>query len=112
MYGNGEGVPEDDVEAVRWYRLAAEQGHASAELNLGLSYEYGTGVPQDYVQAYMWYDISAARMTGEERDNTVKLRDRIEGQMTPSQISDAQRLAREWETKYLQEPPSLHPELF
>jgi TPR repeat protein len=26
MYANGDGVPEDDAEAVRWYRLAAEQG--------------------------------------------------------------------------------------
>ena len=26
MYANGEGVPEDDAEAVRWYRLAAEDG--------------------------------------------------------------------------------------
>ena len=28
MYANGYGVPEDDAEAVRWYRLAADQGHA------------------------------------------------------------------------------------
>ena len=32
MYANGEGVPEDDAEAVRWYRLAAEQGYAAAQL--------------------------------------------------------------------------------
>ena len=31
MYANGEGVPEDDAEAVRWYRLAAEQGNANAQ---------------------------------------------------------------------------------
>ena len=30
MYDTGAGVPEDDTEAVRWYRLAADQGHASA----------------------------------------------------------------------------------
>ena len=28
MYANGEGVPQNDVEAVKWYRLAAEQGGA------------------------------------------------------------------------------------
>ena len=34
MYANGgEGVPEDDAEAVRWYRLAAEQGYAAAQLS-------------------------------------------------------------------------------
>ena len=34
-YGNGEGVPQDDAEAVAWFRLAAEQGHADAQNNLG-----------------------------------------------------------------------------
>ena len=33
MYANGEGVPENDAEAVRWYRLAAEQGHYQAPYN-------------------------------------------------------------------------------
>ena len=28
MYDLGEGVPEDDAEAVKWYRKAAEQGNA------------------------------------------------------------------------------------
>ena len=32
-----EGVPEDDKEAVKWYRLAAEQGHAKAQFNLHFS---------------------------------------------------------------------------
>jgi TPR repeat protein len=35
MYGNGRGVPEDDAEAIKWYRLAAEQGYARAQFNLG-----------------------------------------------------------------------------
>ena len=35
MYATGLGVPEDDVEAVRWYRLAAEQGYANAQISLG-----------------------------------------------------------------------------
>ena len=30
-YGAGQSVPEDDAEAVRWYRLAAEQGNAGAQ---------------------------------------------------------------------------------
>ena len=38
MYAAGEGVPQDFVEAVRWYRLAAEQGHAWAQYNLGVRY--------------------------------------------------------------------------
>ena len=44
MYANGEGVPEDDAEAVRWYRLAADQGDADAQYNLGVMYANGEGV--------------------------------------------------------------------
>ena len=39
MYDNGEGVPENDRQAVFWYRKAAEQGNARAQFNLGLMYE-------------------------------------------------------------------------
>ena len=47
MYATGQGVPEDDTEAVRWFRLAAEQGHAHAQLVLGFNYDYGLGVPEE-----------------------------------------------------------------
>ena len=36
MYDNGEGVPEDDATAVKWFTKAAEQGHAKAQYNLAL----------------------------------------------------------------------------
>jgi uncharacterized protein len=35
MYDGGEGVPEDDVEAVKWYRLAADQGYADDTVKTG-----------------------------------------------------------------------------
>jgi len=31
MYDKGKGVPQDDAEAVKWYRKAADQGHADAQ---------------------------------------------------------------------------------
>ena len=51
MYATGEGVPQDEAEAVRWYRLAAEQGIATAQTNLGPMYDIGEGVPQDEAEA-------------------------------------------------------------
>ena len=36
MYARGDGVPEDDAEAVKWLRLAAEQGHADAQFSLDI----------------------------------------------------------------------------
>ncbi len=47
MYDNGEGVPENDAEAVKWYRKAADQGDAMAQLYLGSMYDNGEGVPEN-----------------------------------------------------------------
>ena len=47
VYANGEDVPQDDAEAVRWFRKAADQGDADGKVNLGCMYQEGRGVPQD-----------------------------------------------------------------
>ena len=50
-YINGRGVEKDDVEAVRWWTLAAEQGNLSAQLTLAVRYDNGEGVVQDQAEA-------------------------------------------------------------
>ena len=35
-FENGEGVPQDYNEAIRWYRLAADQGHGKAQEKLNM----------------------------------------------------------------------------
>jgi TPR repeat protein len=59
MYVFGQGVVEDDKEAVRWYRLAADQGHAKAQANLGYMYDFGQGVVEDDKEAVRWYRLAA-----------------------------------------------------
>ena len=98
MYENGEGVPQDDQEALKWYRKAAEHRHAAAQNNLGISYEYGMGVPRDYVQAHKWYNLAASRTTDEAKDYRLH-RDELAKEMTASQVTEAQQLAREWRPK-------------
>ena len=46
-------------EAVRWYRLAAEQGLASGQKNLGTMYEFGRGVQRSLTEAVRWYRLAA-----------------------------------------------------
>ncbi len=83
-----------------WYRKAAEQGYAKAQFNLGNMYITGLGVPLDYAQAHMWYDLAASRFPpGEDHDDAVENRDTVAKGMTPAQISEAQKLAREWKPK-------------
>ena len=59
LYVSGTGVPQDDLEAVRWYRLAADQGHTAAQHNLGLRYDLGSGVDEDDEEAGRWYRLAA-----------------------------------------------------
>jgi TPR repeat protein len=59
MYANGRGVPEDDQQAVAWYRKAAEHGLPDAQYSLGLAYEAGRGVPQDLTLAMAWFRKAA-----------------------------------------------------
>ena len=59
MYNQGLGVPENDKEAVRWWRAAAEQGVVEAQTNLGAMYAHGLGVAQNYVEAVRWWRAAA-----------------------------------------------------
>jgi TPR repeat protein len=56
VYSSGTwGMPRDDKEAVKWFRMAAEGGHLESMLKIGLAYELGKGVAQDNKQASEWY---------------------------------------------------------
>ena len=96
-YEFGFGVPQSNAEAVKWYRKASDQGYAEAHLHLGLMYDLGQGVPQDYVEAHRWYNLAAARATDNKtRERASTQRERLAGMMTPAQVAEAQKLAREW----------------
>jgi TPR repeat protein len=84
MYDKAQGVPQNYAEALKWYRLAADQG-----------YVYGQGGPQDFVRAHMWFNLSAAQ----GNQDAARSRDDIATLMTPAQIAEAQKLAREWQPK-------------
>ena len=45
---------------MKWYRKAAEQGHARAQTSLGATYYNSKGVLQDTIAAHMWFNIAAA----------------------------------------------------
>jgi uncharacterized protein len=127
MYHKGLGVMRDNAKAMKWLRLAADQDNAQAQFvlsniyfwredyaeefklllrsaehgyvyaqdYLAFMYAYGLGVPVDNVKAYFWYDRAAAQGGG---DYAAK-RDLIAKRLTPDEIAEAQRLAREWKPK-------------
>ena len=60
-YAKGQGVTQDDAEAVKWFRKAAEQGYTTAQNNLGFMYQKGRGVTQDYAEAVKLYRKAAVQ---------------------------------------------------
>ena len=91
MYYNGSGVPKDDVEAVKWYRKAANQGYADAQCSLGFMYLQGRGVPRDDVEAYAWVSVAAAvsqKQAQEIRDGIIQI-------LTPEEKARAQKRSTE-----------------
>jgi uncharacterized protein len=55
-------------------------------------YSNGQGVPQDYIHAHMWLSLAASKNETRAAD----LRDIIAAKMTAAQVTEAQKLAREW----------------
>ena len=100
MYHYGKGVTQDHAEAVKWYQLAANQDLSVAQRKLGGMYYNSEGVTQDYLLAHMWFNLAAAGSSpGEVHDWAVQDRDEVEKRMSPAQVAEAQRLAREWKPK-------------
>ncbi|MDP7628350.1 MAG: SEL1-like repeat protein [SAR202 cluster bacterium] len=70
-------------------QLAAEQGYAFAQYNLGLMYANGRGVPQNNVRAYVWWSVAAAQGHEDARGN----RDIVSDELTPEQLARGQDMA-------------------
>ena len=58
-YQEGAGVEKDPAEAVKWFRNAAEQGHAAAQNSLAICYDKGIGTAQNQPEAVNWWRIAA-----------------------------------------------------
>ena len=102
MYAQGDGVPEDDAEAIKWFRLAAEQGHAGAQYSLGVMHAAGDGVPKSYITAHAWWNIASVSGHRNASRNLAVIERRLE----ISEIEEAQALALELNKTIQTEPES------
>ena len=94
MYTYGRGVPQNDAEAVKWYRKAAEQGFAQAQYNLGVMYYFGEGVSVNSIKAYMWWSLAMEQGNELATENLNIIKEK----MSSAEISIAQELATDmWE---------------
>jgi uncharacterized protein len=95
LYENGDGVTLDYAKARQWYEKSAAQGNANAQFYLGLLSAFGQGGPLDLAQAHMWYSLAA----GNGHIGAGVYRNDLAKQMTPAQIAEAQKRAKEWKPK-------------
>ena len=80
-------------EALREWKVSANNGDAKAMLALGRLYMKGLGAPQNYVKAHMWFNLAASRGEAE----AVTERDALEARMAPEKVAEAQDLAAAWQ---------------
>ncbi len=73
MYEDGQGVPQDYTEALRWISKAADQGYANGQTNLGAMYYRGQGVPQDSTKAVEWFKKAAEQGNADAQQNLGEL---------------------------------------
>jgi TPR repeat protein len=90
------GLKKNYAEAASWYRKSAVQGNAYAQASLGILYHSGKGLPRDDVQSEMWLIIAADHVLPDDRDTIVEMRESVAKHLTPEQVAEARRLAREW----------------
>ena len=91
MFLNGTGVIQDDVLAKKWFKNAAEQGHANAQINLGVMYYEEDHEAETIVYAYMWASLGASN--GSENGKNFCLLP--EKEMTTMKLSTPRTLVRE-----------------
>jgi len=100
----GKGVEIDLVQAVRWFRGAAEKDHHPAQVLLGSCYLGGLGVPRDLVEGHAWWSLAEDMLPGLGLSLT-----NLEKQMTQEQIGQARERKKVLQEKVVKQyttPPT------
>lgn len=92
-------MSQNYVKAINWFIKAAEQGYAEAQFKLGVMYSEGQGVPQNDVLTLMWIYLSAESESSKVKAFTEAFKFALELRMSPAQVAEAKKLAREWKPK-------------
>lgn len=94
-YYYGKDVSQDYKKAFYWATKSAYQGNYQGQSLLGGLYLTGKGVQKNFIYSYAWFSMSAT--VGDQR--AVKIRDRLAGLLSPQQLTQAQAIATEIQSK-------------
>jgi TPR repeat protein len=93
MYYGGQGVTKDPKEAVKWFRMSAQQGNGHAQFNLATLYTNAEGTPQDLPRALIWFNAAAVNLTGNEAKIADENSKAVAAKMTRDQLVTAKDLS-------------------
>ena len=93
LYLEGQGTRQNNVLGIDWFTRAAHSGHPSAAFALAKMYQQGDPIPKDLIQAYAW----AAKAENNDHDEGTALKEEIENELNPSEVSQARRLFATWQ---------------
>jgi TPR repeat protein len=95
MYDYGQGVPQDDVQALQWYLMAASKGDIKGQYQAANLYFSSPTVPKNNIEAYRWASLAAKGPAG---DRTAiwsqQMLSVLTANMTEDEIDDAKSLAK------------------
>ena len=106
---NGYVVEGSRPEAVRWLLAAAEQGLPRAQVKLAELYADGANTSDSRATACGWFLVAATGLRGIHRHNARSEYERIASHLTPAQIAEARRFARDWAPTPSKEPADSGP---
>lgn len=104
LYLHGIGSRPDYITAAKWFRRAADLGHAPAQFRLAVLYLDGKGVPKSLERTYFWLTLALHRGVEKMKTKTMNLWKTVGQRLTPDQISAIRKKARDWR------PKSVEPE--
>ena len=94
LFRTGINVQQNLTEAVKWLRLAAEQGNPDGQYNLARHYATGLGVERDFIQSYVWYELADDSCpVGSNKSQCAEFRDSIARVLSPLELQQAEKLA-------------------
>ncbi|MGH6893481.1 MAG: tetratricopeptide repeat protein, partial [Dongiaceae bacterium] len=105
IYDYGQGVPQDDAEAIKWYEMAANRGSAKGQYQAGAVYARSPQIKNN-VEGYKWLTIAARTLggggdvqSGISADQAKALRAELEHEMSAAEIAKAQKEADAFRAK-------------
>jgi TPR repeat protein len=115
LYGNGlddngYAVEGNRPEAVRWLLAAAEQGLPRAQVKLAEVYADAPDISNSHAAACGWFLLAALGLRGIHLHRARSGYERTASHLTPAQIAEARRFARDWTPKLPKQAASLPPE--